>query len=351
MNSKKVNIIVLNYNNYQDTIECVDSILQLNYTNYNLIVIDNASTNNSFDHLKNHFKFLKENSPSYNYQLLDENETYIFDESCQLYLTRSNENNGYSSGNNIGIDISMKYTHCEYIWILNNDTIVDIDSLTNQVNYFESEIKHGKNLGILGSKLLNYFDQDKIQAVAGSYNKVWGFSKSIGLDKNSNEISQIDANKIDYINGASMFVSRNFILNVGFLATEYFLYFEELDWAQKARANKFSLGYCNDSLVYHKGGASVHFVESLNKNIKSQFYSKNYLTEYHHTKSKLIYTHKYYPKFKNHISIYIGILLIILNRLRKGLLKNIYFILKALYDFKSENRKLKASKLSSVGSI
>ena len=105
MNSKKVNIIVLNYNNYQDTIECINSILQLNYTNYNLIVIDNASTNNSFDHLKNHFKFLKENSPSYNYQLLDENETYIFDESCQLYLTRSNENNGYSSGNNIGIDI------------------------------------------------------------------------------------------------------------------------------------------------------------------------------------------------------------------------------------------------------
>jgi hypothetical protein len=79
--------------------------------------------------------------------------------------------------------------------------------------------------------------------------------------------------------------------------------------------------------------------------------AKNYLTEYHHTKSKLIYTHKYYPKFKNHILIYIGILLIILNRLRKGLLKNIYFILKALYDFKSENRKLKASKLSSVGSI
>ena len=73
MNSKKVNIIVLNYNNYQDTIECITSILQLNYTNYNLIVIDNVSTNNSFDHLKNHFKFLKENSPSCNYQLLDEN--------------------------------------------------------------------------------------------------------------------------------------------------------------------------------------------------------------------------------------------------------------------------------------
>lgn len=349
MNSKKVNIIVLNYNNYQDTIECIESILQLNYSNYNLIVIDNASTNNSFDHLKNHFKFLKENSPSYNYQLFDEN--CIFDESCQLYLIRSNENNGYSSGNNIGIEISMKYLHCDYIWILNNDTIVDSNSLANQVSYFDSEIKNGNNLGILGSKLLNYYDQDKIQAIAGSYNKVWGFSKSIGLNKNNNEISQIETDKIDYIIGASMFVSRNFILNAGFLATEYFLYFEELDWAQKARANKFSLSYCNDSLVYHKGGASVHFLESANIADKSQFYSKNYLTEYHHTKSKLIYTHKYYPKFKNHIFIYIGILLIILNRLRKGLLKNIYFILKALYDFKSENRKLKTSKLSTVGTI
>lgn len=341
MSSKKVNIIVLNYNNYQDTIECIDSILKLNYANYNLIVVDNASLNNSFDHLNNHFKFLKEKSTIYNYQLLEENENCIFDDSCQLYLTRANENNGYSSGNNIGIKISMEYTNCDYIWILNNDTVVDIDSLTNQVNYFNSQIIYGNNLGILGSKILNYFDKDKIQSVAFCYNKVWGIPKPIGLNKNINEISQIEVDKIDFISGASMFVSRNFILNIGFLPIEFFIYFEELDWAQKAKTKKYSLGYCDDSKVYHKGGASVHFIESFKKNVKSQFYSKNYLTEYHYTKSKLIYTHKYYPNFKNYIFIYCGIFLMILNRLRKGQLKNIYFILSGLYDFKTENSKLK----------
>ena len=340
MNSKKVNIVVLNYNNYRDTIECIDSILKLNYVNYNLIIVDNASTNNSFEYLNKHFKFLRENSIIYNYQLFEENENCIFDDSCQFYLTRTNENNGYSSGNNVGIKISMEYTNCDYIWILNNDTVVDNDSLMNQVSYFNSQIIHGNNLGILGSKILNYSNKEKIQSVAGSYNKVWGIPKLVGFNKNINEISQIKVEKIDYISGASMFVSRDFILDVGFLSIDYFLYFEELDWAQKAKAKNYSLGYCNESKVYHKGGESVHFNQSLNKNIKSHYYSKNYLTEYHGTKSKLIYTYKYYQNFKNYIFIYCGIFLIILNRLRKGQIRNIYFILKGIYDFNIEKSKL-----------
>lgn len=337
MNPKKVNIIVLNYNNYQDTIECIDSILKLNYSNYNLILIDNASTNDSFDHLNDHLEYLKGKSPQYNYQLIEDNENDNLDDNCHIYLIKSNENKGFASGNNIGIDISMRCTNCEYIWILNNDTVVDSESLTNQVNYFNSELLQGINLGILGSKLLYYFDRNKIQGIAGIYDEVTGFTTSLGLNQNINEISQIESDKFDYVIGASMLVSRNFIFNVGFLSTEYFLYFEELDWALRAKAKKFSLGYCNDSLIHHKGGASVLYHESnTNRRINS-------FIEYNHVKSRLIFSFKRSQKITKNIFIYMNILKNILYKLRKGQFKDAYFILKAIYEFLTEKRQLKYS--------
>jgi GT2 family glycosyltransferase len=344
MNPEKVNIIVLNYNNYQDTIECIDSILKLNYSNYNLILIDNASTNDSFDHLNDHLEYLKDKSPQYNYQLIEDKENDNLDDKVHIYLIKSNENKGYASGNNIGIDISMRCTNCEYFWILNNDTVVDSESLTNQVNYFNSELLQGINLGILGSKLLHYNDKNKIQAIAGSYDEIRGNTSHIGSNKNINEISQIESDKIDYVIGASMLVSRNFIFNVGFLSTEYFLYFEELDWALRAKAKKFSLGYCNDSLIYHKGGASVHYHESNTNGEINSFNSINSITEYNYVKSKLIYTHKRSKKIKKNIFIYINILIYILYNVKKGQFKYAYIILNAIYDFLTEKRELKYSK-------
>ena len=106
-------IIVLNYNAYKDTIDCLESIVSLKSKYYKIVLIDNASTDFSIDKIN---KWAVDN----NYNGIE--------------IFKSKNNNGYSSGNNLGIRYALKQDDCKYIWILNNDTIVDSHSLNHLVN-------------------------------------------------------------------------------------------------------------------------------------------------------------------------------------------------------------------------
>lgn len=231
----RVAIIVLNYNNYSDTISCLNSIKNINYDNYFVVVVDNASTNESVEELK---KFINNNR--------------------QICFINSDVNLGYAGGNNIGIKYALK-NEAEYICILNNDTIVEPDFLSNLVEYM---LNH-KSCGVCGPAILEFHNKEIIQSTGGKihFNKGEVESLNYGLKycDVENEVY------CDYVGGACMLIPREIIDVVGFIPEDYFLFFEETDWCVTIKKLGYSIVCYTKSRVWHKGSASINKVKGLSR--------------------------------------------------------------------------------------
>lgn len=275
MNSKpKVYIIVLNYKNYNDTIECLESLLKLRYANKEIIVVDNASPNDSGKYLEEWVSKNKE-------------------QPIQFIL--NNINLGYAGGNNTGIRRALQDSNMRFVWILNNDTIVDENALDALVQ------KMGENprIGVCGSKLIYNWDKNRIQGYGGIYNKWLG---TVGTIKNENEIY-----KMEYVIGASMLIRREVLTSIGLLGEDYFLFFEELDYAQRIKG-KFLMTCACDSVVFHKEGASIG-AQAGNPPKNS------YISDYYTIRNRILITEKYFPYCLP--TVYLGLFIAIFNRIRR----------------------------------
>ncbi len=281
----RVYIVVLNWNGSNDTIECLESLLKLNYPDgYDLIVCDNNSKDNSIVKIQ---AWANNRNIGINY--LDcSNSGEIADNNKRMEgitLIQTGDNLGFAGGNNIGIKYALLDDRCEYVWVLNNDTVVDKHALSALVERCEQN----KKIGMCGSKLVYFHKPSTIQAFGGAtYNKWTGAASCIGLGESIDTIvdTELIERTMNYIVGASMLVSRSFIEEVGLMNEEYFLYFEEIDWITRAD-NKYILGYADKSIVYHKEGASTQ------ANSRSEVYS--YAGDIYSTRAKLLYTKKYHP--------------------------------------------------------
>ena len=127
----KIFIIVLNWNRAQDTVACISSLTKLNYSRYNVVVVDNASQDGSAPIIKRSF-------PS-------------------LVVIENASNLGYAEGNKVGICYALAHG-AEYVLVLNNDTVVDSDMLTELVRIAESD----RMIGIVGPKIYDFQQPTKI---------------------------------------------------------------------------------------------------------------------------------------------------------------------------------------------
>ena len=279
-----VYIIVLNFNNPDITVECLDSIKLLSFENYRIILVDNASTDNSVDIFK---EYLQKNS--------------------DIIFLIADENRGYAAGNNIALQYAMKRKNMKYCWILNNDTTVDKLSLSKLYEYMEVN----KDVGICGSKLIYDWDRDKVQGYGGYFNPV--FAKV----KNCEDIKMID--NIDYVMGAAVFIRRNFLEDIGLMCEDYFLYCEEIDWAERAKG-KYRIACMPDSIVYHKDSASTGRGKD-KKNI-------SLLSDYYLLRSRLLFTKKFYNKYLP--TVYFTMICAIFNRIKRGQYDRIWMIIKLI---------------------
>ena len=286
-NEPKVYIVILNYNGLEDTLECLDSLCDLDYKNYSIIVCDNASINDPEFEI-NKWK-LKHNKQDVHY-------------------IQTGINLGFAGGNNVGLRYAMAKKDFEYAWVLNNDTVLRCDALPNLV----STMQQNKSIGICGSKLIYYFDKSTVQGYGGKYNSYLGFPTVI------RNIEDIDS--IDYPIGASMFISKSFLTDVGLMCEDYFLYFEELDWSLRAKKKGYSISCAVDSVVYHKEGRSIGSHSNLKK--KSNF------ADYYLQRNKIIITKKFYSK--KMATLLIGMLVGVVRRILLGEYKKAYQQLKIM---------------------
>lgn len=253
----KVVIIILNWNGWQDTIECLESIYQIDYSNFEVILVDNNSQDDSLDKIRSYcagklkveselLDYHPENKPIKVLEF-DEKETPIIYESQRLILIKNRENYGFPGGNNVGIKFALENINPKFILLLNNDTVVEQQFLDKLVQ----EGKFNRDIGILGPKIYYYNQPDIIWSAGCSIS--WKLARGIQIGSGELDKGQYDAKKeVDYVSGSSFLIKTEVVNKIGLMDDNYFLYFEESDWTLRANKAGFKSLYVPEAKVWHK---------------------------------------------------------------------------------------------------
>jgi GT2 family glycosyltransferase len=267
-----VAVILVNWNGWRDTIECLDALLAQRHRNFHVFVVDNDSRDGSVEQLLQWCRAPRAEpdwrthpgverhtagaAPALPCRLVDQPRQPLppADAGCRISLIRSGGNLGFAGGCNVGIRAASPAAF-DFFWFLNTDTVVHQDALSALLR----RAGRDPDLGMVGSTVRYYDAPDTVQALGGArLDQARGLSRHIGEGLPAERIPADPAaveRELSYIFGASMLVSARYVREVGLMQEDYFLYFEEIDWALRG-ADRFRLGYAADSQVFHKSGAS-----------------------------------------------------------------------------------------------
>lgn len=290
----KVYVLLLNWRGWQDTIECLESVFRQDHSRYRVVVCDNDSGNESLERIAEWAR---------GERAAPVPETERLRELCSpavpkpipyveldrvaaergeggdapLVLVQTGGNLGYAGGNNVGLRYAQARGDAAYVWLLNNDTVIDPRALAAMVEVAEEDPR----AGMVGSRLMYYGDPGRIQAIAGGTVVPWsGLTRHLGAEQTDPE-RWSEVVEPDYVTGASMLVRGALLDDVGLLDERYFLYSEEVDWCLRAREAGWRLLYAPGSTVWHKGGQSVQYSSPLH--------------DYHTVRGMLLLVRRFYP--------------------------------------------------------
>ena len=299
MNHPRVSIIILNWNGWRDTVEALESLYQIKYPNYQVVVVDNHSEDDSIERILEYCDgSLEVESPFFEYdpnnkpvkvleieeEELKNSEGEILDETKitfsssleaennfeqvknaissknpssqvknHLVLIKNHENHGFAEGNNLGMRYALKNLDPDFLLLLNNDTVVDpyfLSELLNQVG----------NAGIAGSKIYFYHDRDLIQSLGFKIRWSRGEMVSVGYmsrdEYKSRDGSKNYGNDLDAVSGCSMLIRREVLDEIGLFNEKCFLYYEDTDICLRAKRAGFKIVCADRSKLWHKDSAS-----------------------------------------------------------------------------------------------
>lgn len=264
MNIPRVSIIILNWNGWEDTIECLESVFQIKYPTFDVILVDNASEDDSLDKIRKYysgdlivesifFKYDHANKPINVFECHEDQENITIplkiknSKTNHLIFIKNNKNYGFPGGNNVGIKFSLKFFNPDYILLLNNDTVVGENFLSELVNNGEKR----SDIGILGPKIYFY---DKPNTIWSAGCRIsWKLSRGIQIGTNELDQGQYDTKReVEYISGSAFLIKTEVIEKIGLMNETYFLYFEESDWTLKANRCGYKSLYIPKARIWHK---------------------------------------------------------------------------------------------------
>jgi GT2 family glycosyltransferase len=272
-----VSIIILNWNGWKDTIECLESVLKLSYKNFNVILIDNNSTNDS---IKNILKWssgdLEDNVqtkyPQIVYPLVPKplelsimqidgdnfkiEQGNLCNTKSKIVLIENSVNSGFSRGTNLGIQIGKILFKSDYYFMLNNDTIIEPDALSILVNYLEEN----QEVKLAQSTIYFYDKSNKIHNTGGMLH-FWGQRKYYQTIKTGNY------GLITFYNGCAFCVKDGLINTVGYLSEKFFFGEEDVEYSRRLNKHKEKMICAFGSKVYHKIGISFNIQFKNNRNM------------------------------------------------------------------------------------
>lgn len=241
-----VYIVILNYNGYVDTIECVKSLREIENVVPKIVIVDNKSTDNSL---------------------------YYLNKECNdCIIIENKENTGFAGGNNIGINYALE-KNADYILILNNDTIVDSEFLVELLNGMKdtSVGVTSPKVYFYGTNIINSFGARK-----GSLEDVRNYAEN-----------ELDSEKFDedryvsHVMGCCMLVKSEVFKEVGTFDERFFMYLEESDLCERI-IKKYKIKVLHKAKIQHKCGAST----------KSATEEINYFARYYTRRNFLLFLDK-----------------------------------------------------------
>ena len=268
-----VAIVLVNWNGWRECIECIDSLFAQSHGNFHVFIVDNDSRDRSVEAIvswcaaptadstwRSHPGVGRLTNRSANasvrHRVVERSDQGLPSppDGCRLTLIRSGGNLGFAGGCNVGIK-AAGLENFDYFWFLNPDTVVDRHALVELIGRAEKQ----PGIGIVGSTLRFYDEPELVQAMGGArLNRSNGTSRHIGQGARLCDVPA-DGTAIEremaYVVGASMLVSAEFIAEIGLMEEDYFLYYEEVDWALRGYG-KFLLGFAPKSHVFHKSGVN-----------------------------------------------------------------------------------------------
>ena len=288
----RVSIIILNWNGWADTTECLKSLNGIDYKNYHIIIVDNNSEDNSPLMIK---KYIEEvlSSPGVPVKILEyseaeaesgggkESEIDSHPSNKRLILVRNSENYGFAGGNNVGIRYALRALNPKYILLLNNDTFVDQSFLSELVEAIEADEKIGSVQSLLLRPDGEHIDSLG-QGLSGSG------PKDIGIGSKYENV--VDKTEIFGPCAAAALYRSDILRDVGLFDERFFVIFEDVDLSWKIRLKGYSSFQVPSSVVYHKRGVSAG----------SRTRKPSRTIRYYNIKNWLIIAIRYYPSPLTH---------------------------------------------------
>ena len=308
-------IVILNYKNWMDVQECLESIFRSGYEQFTVIVIDNDSKNNSLEHL---MRWADERTSThkpleYAYYKTEAFKTEIIESGHpKLLFVQNNINAGFAAG--LNPVLSCLQQENAYIWLLNPDMVLEGSTLEELIAFGEANVQRS----IIGAVIKYYREPEKIHLYAGG---------SINFNTATVKMAtrKEDCLQLDYVSGGSLFTHAANFHELGLLPEDYFLYWEETDWCYAAKKKGYSLLLCEKAVCYDKVSTTI---------------GKSYLADYYYTRNGLKFLQKY-KKEKINTAVFFAafrfLKRIVTGRLAraKGVYKGIISFLK---EDKHENR-------------
>ena len=239
--SPKVSIITLTWNSYEVTRDCLLTLKKLDYPNFEIIVVDNGSTDGSQEQLAREFPDVRR--------------------ICNA------TNLGFAGGNNVAIRDALG-RDADYLLLLNNDTIVSPNFLRELIQVGESDAR----IGLLNPKIYYLEPPDRIWYAGGSYKRGWGFAQHSGFNRTDNgRYDQLC--EVSFVTGCAPLAKTETVRRIGLLDESFFFLFEDLDWCMRAQGAGFKAVYVPSAIVWHRTAAAT--IKNFGKPIRDFYYVKN----------------------------------------------------------------------------
>lgn len=288
-------LVVLNWRNGADTVDCLVSIASAAGSEVaGVVVCDNASGDTSVDVIKEWATGSATSVKEFTHidgQFTRTGDPIRYSKPGALFemvLIHTGANLGFAGGNNVGIEYIQRHCPFDFIFLLNNDALLPASTITAMV----ARCSQDAQIGMCGCTVVYNHTPTHVQAYGGaSYQPLLGRANHIGANAlvSAPRDGHAVEKKLDYILGAALMITRPCLERIGLMEESYFLYYEEIDWATRAKRAGFSLAYAPDAVVFHKEGGTI--------GSSSRGEQRSLLSEYYLLRSRLLFTRKFYPKF------------------------------------------------------
>ena len=245
--NKKFWIVIPTFNRADDLIATLDSLSKSDVNMDQVVIVDNGSKDDTIEKMQKHYP--------------------------DIHLLALEENIGATGGSNVGFDFALAHG-ADYVVRMDSDIEVDPNFLAPLVETAESDPR----IGIIGPKIY-YFDKPNLIWYAGVEKKDIFFNLTDGFQHQPDSPENNTQREVDFAWGATMLISREVLEKTGGFDTDFFVYYEEMDFCERVQAFGYKILYIPESKIWHKVGSE----------------SNSAWTGYHWNKSKMIFFRKQAP--------------------------------------------------------